>query len=339
MANSFTFPSAAKIMEIERAKTIVIDQQTVGSQILPVVEENADTILWEIRDNVTGLMLGRNAEEPYPVQKDSGITRFSMNPGRFGEQRRISEQYIERARTVGTFDQPIDVTTEAARMMDEIAFREFSLIEYLRWQLLATGTVSVSKADGTTEVVARYPVVPVNASTAWTTYATATPIADFRTLRDDHVGFGFDFGSKARAYASSKTWNSLLANTNGNDFGGRKGFGLTPINGINMFNQILSEAEDIPTLVAVNDGYLSSSSAFSRYIPDGYIVVVGYHPMYGLRVGDYVMTRNGSNMGVPGTYAAITETAEPPVLPIVTRGHNGGPRVNYTKQVVVLQAY
>lgn len=341
MSTSFTWTENAVIQELEREKSIVIDRNSVGSQLMPWTEENADTILWEVRDNVKGLMLLRGAEEPYPNVKDSGVTRYVMQPARLGESHRISEQYIERARQVGDFATPINIDAEAARIMDEIAFRENSWVEYTRWTLLSTGSVLGTRADGSTETVATWQNPQTyTAPIPWTTVATAVPIGNFRTIRDTYAGYGYDFGYRARAFASSKTWANLLANTNTNDFAGRRGAGLTPINGISMFNTILSEAENIPMLVAVDDGYIDASGTFNRYIPDGKVVVVGYHNNgRGLQLGNYVSTRNGSQMGRPGTYAEIYLAKEAPMTPVVARGHNGGPRINYSRQTVVFTAH
>lgn len=335
----FTFPDNASLQQLETERSRVIDQNSAGAMVMPLATEDADTILWEIRDDVRGLMFRRFPDEPFPIRKDTGLKRFVMEPGRFGEQRKMDERQIERMRSIGTFGTPIDVGAELSRMMEDIAIQEHQLIEYIRWTLLVTGSISVADQTGKTQEIGRYTPLAYSAATAWSTVATATPLADFRGLRDANAGHGSDFGFRSLAFGSSLTFNKLWANTNQSDIAGKRMTGLGQILGAADYNKTIVQGENLPTLVPVDDGYLDDNGVFQRYIPEGKVVVVGYHWARGTQVGEYVMTRNGAQNGKAGVYAEVDYAPDPPKLPRVTRGHNGGPRVNYANQTVVLTAY
>ncbi len=338
----YTFPDNASITQIERQRTINLDQsQFLGSRYMPLTEENADTVLWEIRDDVQGLTFVRGADEPYPLTQDSGAKRFLVTPGRYGEMRVLPEDKVERYRRLGTWGEPINLSEELGRVMSEIAYKEVMTIEYVRWQLMALGSVSIANKDGIPIKIASYNVNSFVPAIAWTNTSTATPLNDLRLLRDSATGNGHDFGFKSEAVATSQTWSKVFGNTNPGDIYGKRGAALSNVLGIKSFNASIAPDEDVAQLVNYNGTYKDNTGSAQKFIPDGYVVVVGYH-LAGLGniAGNYVMTRNGSNPnGDPGVYAEIGLKAEPPRTPWVARGHNGAPKINYTKQIVVMKVY
>lgn len=333
----YNMPENARIQEFERARSRELDTLDVSARILPFAEEDADNILHEIQDDVTGLMLFRHAEEPFPLRQDTGVTRFYTPSGRYGERINMSEVVIERMRKPGSFGDPIDITAWTGEKMLDIAIREQNLMRYIRWNLLAKGIISVPDKSGVPVVVAQYSPNSTNAAVNWTTPATSAPLQDFRSLRDNNAGYGFDFGNKAEAYANSITWNYFNTNTNANDIAGKRGPGLASVLNIGDYNKWIAPGENLPSFIAMDDGYLDDTKTFQRFIPNGYIVTVGYHWAYGLEAGQYVSTRNGANQGLTGIYAEVGVTPEPPKLPWVARGHNGGVRVRYTRQIQILR--
>jgi|CXWL01.1.fsa_nt_gi hypothetical protein len=338
----YLFPSNATLQEIETERSRIIDENSVAAQILPYVSENTDNVMWEILDDVTGLMHIRDAGEPYPLVQDVGGNRFVMAPIRLGEKRVIDEVYIEAARQPGTMGTPLDVGGKMGRLMQDIAIREHATIEKARWDLLVAGVATGTKKDGTVVEIARMVPVTASSAVAWSTLGSATPIVDFLTIRETYRGRGYDFGYGAVAYARSLTIDKLLLNTNTSDIGKVKlNFGQSFIDMTQYNNQIRS-GFNTPSLVAVDDGYVDSAGVFQPFIPDGKVVIVGNHWSRGLNAGNWVSTRNASNAeSAPGIFAAagLSREEDPPVLPYAVRGQNGGVRINYRNQIVVLTAY
>ncbi len=333
----YTYANSAEMTAAAREKMIMLDESTPGGMLMPMVDHDTETVMWNIRDNVQGLMLLRDQDAPFPESQRAGNKTFSIAPARLGEKRTLPERFIESGRMPSTIASPIDVTAELAIQQDEVMQRMQSAKEYMRWRVMTDGVVTMVNQSGASQEVARWTRNLTVVGTLWTTPATATPLQNFRTLRDTKRGLGHAFDNNAIALATNKTWSYLLTNTNANDFGGKRNYGLRPINGINEYNEAISYQEGIPKLAAFDDGYLDSTNTLVPYIPDGYIVVVGYNPTYGLSVGEWACTRNAANMGNPGLFSRTGLTYDDPQRPFVTVGLNGGPTIRYANQVQIMQ--
>lgn len=334
----YTFPDNATLTELERERRPVVAGNYLGEQFMPWEEEDADTVLWEIRDNIVGLQLVREANQPFPVIPDEGINRFLMTPGRYGEMKRLDEQKIERSRKIGEFGEAVDVGPEISRMQESLADRENSLIEACRWALMSAGVVNVLNKNGDLIRVAEFDITTYTPNVPWSTVATATPLNDFRLLRDNYAGFGHNFGYGAVAIGNPVTLNTIWRNTNQNDIAGKRTQGLGSVLSITEWNELMAK-EDLPTLISYNRGYLSNLTTFARFIPTGKVVVIGYNDNQGTKCGSYTSTRVGAALGKTGVYAEAGLASEPPRLPWTARGHNGAPKIDYSRQVVVIDAY
>ncbi|XAI95785.1 hypothetical protein [Microcystis phage Mae-JY24] len=341
LSNIYTFPEQATLIEAATERSREIDANSIASQLLPISVEDTDQCYWEILDNVQGLTPVVGPDQPYPVTRELGSRRFTVPFVRFGEQRIIPADRLTRSRELGSFDRPFALDAIISQGLTDLAIKEAQTVDFLRWRLLSAGTVSVTDASGALQVVATVDGYAANNITAvgvpWATVATATPIANFKALRDARAGFGFDFGRTAMAYANSRTWNNLFNNTNQADLGGRRQAGLATINGIDQYNAFVSAGENVPMLVAVDDGFINANGAFERYIPDNTVIVVGRHWQVGLAVGNYVVGRHEALSGGPGIYAAAgLNTSTAPPVPWYARGHRGNVRMTYQRQVAVL---
>lgn len=320
-------------LEAERQRTI--DLTTAGAQILPLADHDTDQVMWEIRDNVNGLLFVRDEDAPLPTRAQPGVKRYGVPPGIFGEQRTVPEQQLRSKRTIGDLGAPINVDDELSMLQQDLAIQMNWTFEYIRWRLLCLGSVTVAKQDGTLVEVARLdnwttvaPAIP------WTTYATAVPLQFIADRVAAYVGLGYDFGPGSKLFMNFVTLQYLFNNTNANDlFGKRQQFGAT-INGVADLNQVLL-ARGLPVIQIVEDSYLDTSGVAQRMIPDGYVVHVGNHWANGMRAGEFVLTRNGIRPNHVGIYANNGLLPVEPNLPYTVRAANGGPRLNYPNQVKV----
>lgn len=336
----FSYPTTQDVREMEQQRLPQVMASMPGERILPWTTENTDTVLWEIRDDITGLTYSRGANEPFPLVQDVPLRSYYISPGRYGERMEIEETKIERMRQPGTFGEPINVDAELARFQNTLAYREQQLIEYVRWRLLIFGSVSVLRKDGTPVEVGRYTVDQTTPPVPFTTLATASPLAFFDAIRNGYNGYGFQFDRNSVGFMNSNTAAVIKRNGNNADLYGVKRAGGATTHTMGEVNTIFGE-ENLPQLVENDLTYmLSPGSAPTRYIPDGYIVLVGYRPDRGIVAGNYVSTRNSNNPnGAPGLYVKTGERTEAPCLPWTERGHNGAPRIDYTRQVKVLKVY
>lgn len=337
----------AQLELLERERAINLSEQTPLGQVMPWAFEDTDTVLWEVRDNVMGLSLARGIGEPYSEVDDSGVTRYTMLSGHYGETRKLDAARIVRARQPGTFGDAIVITEETSRMMLEMAQREASLVNYIRGRLLALGEINVLDKNGTARYVYNWAgyadqLVTLTSTDVWTDLDDSYPLGSLRdAILAKMPGSGHRFLTpEARAIANPNTWSYVWKNENPGDVAGKRdpyGATITDFGGFQRY--VVSQAM-LPTPVIDDSGHgAATTDTWAYNIPDGYVVIVGVHESAGIRCGNYVATKHDAAGGRPVIYAEQDWTYDPPKLPRVHRGHSGGPRLNYGRQVIILKAY
>jgi hypothetical protein len=233
--------------------------------------------------------------------------------------------------------QPIDLADDVADAQVQLKQRELDRIEQIGWLMLTTGAFSVVGPTGAIVHQDSFSLQTFTATVTYGTFATATPLADFRAVKLLHRGKSVNFGSQARAYANQTTINNILNNSNGNDLFGRRVEGLQTINNVNDLNEKLFLRDDLPQLVPYDEGYIDDNGTFQLFIPNGKIVLVGKRPA-GQTIGEYRMTRNANNNNQPGSYIKVVDNTEREVPRRVDihAGHNGGPILKYFGSVVIM---
>jgi hypothetical protein len=324
-----------------------ITLQTVAQELAPRLEANravfdffktrnvdSPYVAWEQRNNYLGLQQVRGINGQPSRVKAVGGQRFVMEPGYYGEFLVIDERELTTRRAWGSFTTNIDVTDLVREKQDQLLQRRYDRIEWMIWTLMLTGTFSV--ADGQSVLhTDSYTTQTYSAGVPWATVATATPLADFRALQLKSRGYSINFGAAAKAYMNRTTFNSLLSNTNAADLGGRRGAGLSTINGPQQVNQLMA-MDDLPSIVVYDDGYIDDNNVFQLFIPNNKVVLVGARRDND-PVGEYLFTRNANNPNMePGPYMRVIDDEDDiPRTLQVHDGHNGGLALFHPAAVVV----
>lgn len=333
----FIFPQSNELQLVAQDKIARLTTDRAGFQIMPMRDQDAWILSWEQRDNYIDLQNIRGLNgEPGKVKKIGG-KRYTMEPGVYGEFIPIDERELTVRRQWGNFSAPVNITDLVMEAQDQLLLRRLDRIESIIWTLLSTGTFSVSDADGTVQQTDTFSLLTYSAGVAWGTPATSTPLADFRAVKLLARGHSVSFGGQAVAYANQKTVNAMLLNTNAADLYGRRTQGLGTFNTLSQINGLLT-MDDLPGLVAYDEGYLNSAGTFVPFIPDNKVVVVGKRPA-GQVVGEYKMVRNANNPGMaPGPYMKVIDHGDEkvPRLIEIHDGHNGGPVIYFPSALVIM---
>lgn len=339
MPIEITYPTDAELRELEPD---FLAAETANDPIFsdfPIVDVNADVLMWETYDPVTGLQQVRGLNgQPGRVAR-VGAKSYVAAPGYYGEVVSVDERLLTQARPLGQWAGPINLDAEILRLQRQLVAREVALVRASIWTLLSSGVLSVLDKDGGIAFTDQFPIQSYSSSIAWTVQANATPLADFRAVQLLTRGSSCVIDQGARAYMNRATLNAMLSNTNANDLAGKRTSGLGTVLGMEDANRLLA-SEGLPQIVVNDDGYLDSTGTFHTYIPENTVVVVGRR-LSGQKLGEYRRTRNANNpdMG-PGPYVKVVDslnTGTPVPRTIdVHRGHNGGPVIFYPNGVVVM---
>lgn len=332
---AFTYPTSAELNEIAQTLMPRLMEGRVGFRLMPMRNVDAPYVIWEQKDNYTGLQQLRGLNGGPQAVQHVGLGRYQMEPGYYGEFKPLDEAMLTLRRQIGTFATPINVADLVSEAQEHLLQRRLDRIEWIIWTLLTTGTFSVTGPNGITHSDT-YTQQTYNATT-WGTAATATPLADFRAVQLLGRGISANFGASALAYMNRVSCNALLANTNAADIYGKRTAGLQTANDLDRMNSILM-GEDLPTIEVYDQGYLDSSGTFQPYIANGVVLVVGQRPA-GQTIGEFQMTRNmaTSNMS-PGAYMQVVNLNESnghiPQQIQVHDGFNGGPALWFPSATV-----
>lgn len=334
---TLAFPSVAMLREIEQDLRSVVSENDPIFSLMPVVNEDADKVIWEQKDNYIGLQNIRPINSQFTRVARVGAKRYELSPGLYGDYMEIDETQLTRKRQLGSFDSPIIAEKEVNELFEQLIVREMSRIAMVCWNALQ-GSISVADATGAVLLSDTFAVQSVSISTAWSDYSNAVPIRNFEAAVLKHRGYGVDF-SKGKAYMNLATFQDLVRNANAADLGGRYINAGNTVNDVTALNQLF-KGRSLPEVIPHDGGYFDNSGTWTPFIPYKSIIIVGER-YDGNQIGQYVMTRNGSNPGMgPGSYTRILDSAETggpaPRTIRVEKGHNGAPAIWYPASICVM---
>jgi hypothetical protein len=335
---TYTYPTSRDIQQIEQDYLPRLEAGRVGLELFPTVTVNEDEIIWDQLDNFLGLQQVRGMDGQPKRVKKTGARRFSMKPGVYGEFECIDEEELTRRARLGSWGEPITIDDLVGMAEMKLLTRRLDRQELIVWTLLQTGTFSVANEDGILHTDT-FPISTFTASPAWSTVATATPVADLRTIKLTARGHSVGFGRQAKLYVNAKKVNELLSNSNVADLGGYKKpqDGLQRTINLGDINKILLD-QDLPEIVEYDAGYYTDAGVFVPFIGDTKGVMIGPR-LSGATIGEYRMTRNANNPNLaPGAYTRVIDRGEDhiPRTIEVHDGHNGGPCIFFPGSVVAL---
>lgn len=333
--SNYVYPTAARLKTVERVKLPVLTMNDPIFSIMPIEEVDAPMVMWEQKDNFTGLQQLRGLDGQPARVAAKGEKRYSVMPGVYGEFMPITEEELTIRRRFGTFAEPVALDELVMDRQDQLLNRRIDRIRAIGWSVVQ-GSYAVSGLQGIVHADA-FPVTRYTAGVVWSTSGSATPLADFRAVQLFEEGRSCSFGANARAFMNRRTFNSLISNTNTNDLAGRRvNAVLSPLSPQEINNILLHEG--LPTIVVHNDGYINDSGTWVPLIPNNRVIVVASRPS--ARQMEYQMTRNATNPdGAPGSYTVVWDSAQddggrPPRRIEVHDGHNGGPCIYFPGDIV-----
>lgn len=331
------YPTNAELQMIAQEKIPRLTQDRVAFDLMPMRNVDTHILMWEQLDNYQGLQQVRGLNGNPTRVKKTGVSRYMMQPGVYGEFEPIDETEMTVRRPIGRWDGQMDVTDLTMMAQDKLLGRRLDRIEQIIWALLSTGTFSVSSESGGVIHTDSFPIQTYTALVTWATIATATPLADLRAIQYLGRGRSVTFNSSSVMYMNRTTYTNFISNTNAQDFFGRRQAGLATINNIRDANQLLTQ-DDLPNIQIYDEGYIDDNGVFQLFIPNGKVIVVGRRPA-GQVVGEYLMVRNANNLNfAAGPYMRIIDRGETqiPRLIEVHDGHSGGPALYYPSAILVL---
>lgn len=337
VAETFTYPTAAELKEVEQNLLPQIVQDDPVFEIFPMVDSNKPRLRWVQKDDWIGLQQVRGLNGAPRQVKMLGANEFDFAPGIYGEFIDIDEQELTERLQLGTWNEPVSIDDLTGDAQEYLLMRRLDRIRYIAWTLLTAGVFSVPNSRG--EIIHQdiFPVLTLTAGIPWSTLATAVPTANIRTAQQLSVGQSVDFGAGAEIWVNQVTANNLLSNQNAVDFFGRRINGGATVNVIGEINDILV-GNNLPKIRIYDRFYKDDTGTATKFIPNGKAILIGRR-LNGSPLGEYRMTRNAVNPRLePGPYTRVVDTRDRdiPGKIMVHDGHNGGPVIYFPSAIVVM---
>lgn len=334
---TYSYPTSIDLALIEQDLIPRLEADRPVFDMFPVVTEDAEVIAWEQRDNYIGLMQVRGYNNEPPRVKRTGGKRYVMEPGVYGEHEPVDEKELTARRRWGTLGTPVAVDDLVMPIQEKLLGRQYDRIEWMIWQLMATGTFSVPGPTGAPVHTDSYTLQTYTATPTWATFATAVPLVDFRAVQLLARGHSVSFADDAVAYMNQATFNNLAQNTNNQDLYGRRTAGLGTFNNLAQINELLT-GDMLPRIKIYDRGYLDETSTFQLFIPNNTVIVVGRRPV-DAPVGNWVYSRNVNfedGQVRAGPYYRVIDLGEQkvPRKLEVHRGFNGGLKLFFPSAIV-----
>lgn len=336
---NYQFTQSAVLQAVLQNKIPVVTlNDPLFQDIMPIGYVDAGMVVWEQKDDYTGLMSVRGYDGEFGKITREGRNQYKVEPGKYGDQKPMSEEYLTNGREIGTFGDAINILKAQAEDQDHLLSIAISRLLKIGWDLVVNGTYSVPNTEGQILATGKVTTQSFTSVVPWSTVATATPLADLRAIKLKARGYSTMFNKRAKLYVNSVTVNNMLANTNAADLGGRRTINaagqIQPLS-LGQLNEILIE-QDLPTIVEYDKGYKTNQTTQVQFIPDGKGVVIGARDT-GEPVAEFMMTRNANNLaagrGATEMYYDF-EFKKNPVRGISTLGFNGAPAVYFPSSVV-----
>jgi hypothetical protein len=336
MPPTYVYPTTSEIEMVEQKLLPRLTADSPVFEVMPFDSSDAELLIWEQLDNFTGLQQLRGYNGKPQLVNRIGAKRYIAQPGVYGEYMPLDEHELTTRRRYGTLGGgPIDVSDLVAQRHEQLLNRRINLIEKICWDLLINGTFSISNPTNGVTYSGSYTQQTFTPTVPWNTLATATPLADLRTLPSFEAGQSVSFRAGSFLICNYVTANYLLNNQNANDlFGKRIGGGNTTLT-LNDVNNVFV-MNDIPSIRVYNGGYIDSTNTWQYFIPNGKLLLVGRR-VTGSRIGFYRFTRNvNSPNAAPTPYVRVIDHSVDTVPPVVEvhDGHNGGPVIQFPGSII-----
>jgi hypothetical protein len=145
---TFLYPTSIELNAVDQNLLPVLTMNDPIFQLFPPVEHDAARVTWEQEDNYLGLMQMRGYEGEFPSVPGTGIKRYSMEPGVYGEYDVITELEITERRGFGQLGTPIDISDLILMRHKKLMTRHYNRMSWVLWTLLGTGVYTVPGPTG-----------------------------------------------------------------------------------------------------------------------------------------------------------------------------------------------
>ncbi|HEC72026.1 MAG: major capsid protein [Candidatus Thorarchaeota archaeon] len=156
------------------------DSQYYMTTIIPLVTQDTDEVIVDVRDNIGGMTQAVAQGAESPMVEFRGQSQFKFTPAHFREKTVLSERDLKVIRKIGTASELAKAEDRVAEVVGGLRMRLETRIEWCKWQMVF-GTLDIDQTDVQFSVDYGIPAdyTPTLAGVdKWDALATADPVDD-----------------------------------------------------------------------------------------------------------------------------------------------------------------
>ncbi len=248
-------------------------EKFLGVKIAPITENYFQEVEYDEIYGSQGMTRAHALDGEPALVKFPKVVKKKFSPAYFKEVHRIYESDILKLRQLGESDQQrITAQQMIAVGLDNLNGRLENRIEWMRWQALLTGGVSINENGINVEADYGIPSDNLNkaVSVSWETLASSKPIDDIMSVQQDFVGTGFRLG---RIIMNGSTAQLLCLSDDTKSYYQGAGIEVRLMPG-NIEESFLGLFPGV-TIEVYDEGYEDEDGNFQKFIPDNKVVFMG----------------------------------------------------------------
>lgn len=253
----------------------------IGAGYLPddtTTFRDSESIAWRVVSGIYGKAPLHQLGAKGYLQTPRSITDYTTKPAYIKLLDQIDEADFLR---IAKLDDETQMTLAGLQLFESRSYALWLKVqvqkEYLRWQAMNNAlTAHTDSVSGVMLSIDYSLPAVVNATTSWATTATATPMADIRTMLRSYAGSGV---TEVDIVMNQLNANRIFANEEFRDLVRQSAvvseLGSNNLNG--LFKNLCQIAGGcrIRNIVVYDEGYLDASGTFTRFIPDNRVFFIG----------------------------------------------------------------
>lgn len=319
------FPVLTNILLNEIVRNIKTDtSKFIGQSFCPIVPLPGDKVEWDVINGESGMTPAVAKYAESPIHKVAVLSHKIFEAASWREKSILTASDLTLLRRPGTWDQSYGQQMITERLAG-LNTRLDSRIEWLIWQAIAVGTITIAQTDPAIAFTVDYGIAGALKPTAtpyWSVSATATPIANIEAWKILFRGTGC---TARKIIMNEKVYGYLLANAEIKSWY-MYTYGREMVAGSALGPKLCGL-----DLQVYDGGYNTDAGVYTPFISDSTVLIQGEGPA-GEKVMDFGSPPSAYKGGVlnpqPGKFAKVImhDDDDPPHADLIV-GIDGLPRL------------
>lgn len=279
-------------------------------EVAPIENYKTYYVEWDQLDDDFGMTSPHVLGTMPRIESRPGSSRRQYDPANFKQSEMIDEGEILRSRSLGTFGQTVDLSTEVSRRLGVGNGKTFTRMEWCVWRMME-GLLQFN--ENGVAVKEEFPTQKFQTTVPWSDRQNATPLKNITNACKLFAGTGAK-ASGGFLYLNQNDLDDLLNNRNDDDLWGERGVNFTAATFTLEQVNVIFTGRGLCTVKLYDEGYKGADKEFHRFIADGKPCIKGKRQV-GQVVANFASVisihRTQNGQPAPGMFSFLNVNGQP----------------------------